>query len=648
VDIKKDEAFFRTIIETAQEGIWTIDAKGFTTFVNPKMTEMLGYAAEDVLGRHLYAFMDEEGRKQFDRNMLRREQGVIERHEFKFIRKNGSDLWVIIATNPLFDSHGIFTGAVGLVTDITERRRSDQTLQRLILLNTSIQNMAKVGGWEVDLLENSLFWTEETYRIHDTSAEEYSPTLETAINFYSPESLPLIREAVQNASTTGIGFDLELELITAKGRRICVHTIGAATRENGRVVKLTGAFQDITERKRAEAELKQAKEEAESATQLKSNFLANMSHEIRTPLAVIRGFAEMLSRNYFASAPQSTWMDNILHATQQLELLVSDILDISKVEVGKLYIERVQISLSSILSEVRSILQLKAAEKGVQLDFVLGMDVPSAINTDPLRLKQILINIIGNAIKFTEQGWVKVSVKLEKSTDPSFPPHLAFIVADSGIGISAEQEKKLFQSFTQADSSISRKFGGTGLGLSLSRALAKLLGGDLVLSRSQLGQGSVFTITLDPGPLGDMTPLANLVNTPLLPGRASCLTGPSLKGMRILVVDDSPELRVIVSHVLQAQDANVSTANHGLEALQMIRSTEFDLVLMDIQMPVLNGYDATRQLRQEGYTLPICALTAHAMKEERQRCLELGFTEYLSKPIDVKKLLAVVFEWGKS
>jgi PAS domain S-box-containing protein len=645
---KHNEAFYQTILETAQEGIWTIDAKGYTTFVNPKMTEMLGYSADFMIGRDLYAFMDDDGRQQYERNMKRREQGVMERHEFKFIRKDGSDLWVVIATSPLYDSQGAFAGAVGLVTDITESRRSEQTLQRLILLNASIQKMAKVGGWEINLLDNSVYWTEETYRIHDTTAEEYSPTLESAINFYSPESKPLIREAIQKAVSSGIGFDLELEVITTIGRRISVRAFGEATRENGRIVKVSGAFQDITESKRAEAELKLAKEEAESATQLKSHFLANMSHEIRTPLAVIRGFAEMLSRERSYAEPQSTWLENILHATQQLELLVSDILDISKVEVGKLGIEKSQVALSDILSEVRSILQLKAAEKGIQLDFVLEKDVPSTINTDPLRLKQILINIIGNAVKFTERGWVKVTVTLEQDPDSTLPPRLTFVVADSGIGISQQQGEKLFQSFTQADSSISRKFGGTGLGLNLSRALAKLLGGDLVLSRSQLDQGSVFTITIDPGPLHDMTPLRNVESKVFssLPSQADYLTGLSLQGLRVLVVDDSPELRIIVAHILESQGASVSTATQGLEALQLIHSTAFDTVLMDIQMPVLNGYDATRQLRQEGYTLPICALTAHAMKEERERCLAMGFTEYLSKPIDLKKLIAVISEYG--
>ncbi len=648
--LEASEKRYRMIVETAEEGIWTIDAGGRTNFVNPKMASMLGYSKEYMMGREIFEFMDEAGRHQFELNMQRRALGIAEQHEFKFIRKDRSDLWVQISTNPIFGTKGEFQGALGMMSDITARKYTETKLQRMSLLNNSIQIMTKIGGWEVDLIKNTLLWTEETFRIHDTTPEEYTPTLESAINFYSPESLPIISAAVNSAIENGTSFNLELELITAKGRRICVQTIGAVISENNRTVRVCGAFQDITASKQAESELKQAKIDAELATQSKSMFLANMSHEMRTPLAVIRGYAELLEGRQAKAEEKASWLETIVSASKQLGLLINDILDLSKIEEGKIELEPNDMQLPAFIADIKSMMRLKSEEKGLKLSSSIIGSVPATIRTDSLRLKQILINIVGNAIKFTEHGAVDIVVSLLYPIDDRSKPLLAIQVNDSGIGLSAEQSHKLFQSFSQADSSMTRRYGGTGLGLSVSRRLARLLGGDLILGQSQVDIGSSFLITIDPGPLEGIAMLQTLEDAPTpVPhsvGMKQVHTRSSMQGLKVLLVDDAPDLRMLLEFVFKSEGAIVQLAENGQEALNLSRNASYNMIIMDIQMPILDGYQAAKQLRIEGFTMPIVALTAHAMRGEKERCLDAGFNAYLSKPVDMKKLISMAAEFG--
>ncbi len=383
----------------------------------------------------------------------------------------------------------------------------------------------------------------------------------------------------------------------------------------------------------------QDKSISESASRFKSEFIANISHEIRTPLAIIQGYAELLATDTASSESQS-WVQSILRSSQQLEMLISDILDISKIEAGKISIERASVSLAVMIADIKDLLALKVAEKGIQLSFTAEGPFPAVICTDPLRLKQVLLNVIGNAIKFTHQGRVDVTVKMLATA----PTALAFVVQDTGIGISPNQQAKIFEAFNQADSSISRRFGGTGLGLSLSLGLAHLLGGDIVLNSSELGRGSCFTVSIDPGPLTGVIMLQDPRDLEFRLGSLQLARdgGDSFKDLRVLLVEDAEDLRALVTHILLSRGMFVTQAANGAEGVQSVRDSSFDLILMDIQMPILNGYEATRLLRAEGCRLPIFALTAHAMSGEREHCLAAGFTDYLTKPIHVAQLFQLV------
>lgn len=394
--------------------------------------------------------------------------------------------------------------------------------------------------------------------------------------------------------------------------------------------------------KRIEDELKTAKIEAEVANETKSAFLANMSHEIRTPLGAVIGFSELLAKDNISPAERAHTIEIIKRNGRLVSTIINDILDLSKVEAGKMEIERVSINLMETVNNIAALLNLEATGKGIQLNVYSDPLIPKSIKTDPTRLRQILFNVVGNAIKFTQKG--SVNVKIGRGSDPA---QIEFTIQDTGTGIAAEQAKRLFSPFTQADVTTTRKFGGTGLGLVLSKTFANALGGDAQLAQSQLGTGSTFIITIE----HEQTDDKFLANTQTDENRPAKVQTPrnfdkvgELTGQTILVVDDSPDNLALVKWILKMAGANVVTANNGREGIEKAISENVSTVLMDLQMPEMDGYEATRELRKQGFIRPIIALTAHAMKEERKRCLESGFNEHITKPIDKKNLIQLLSE----
>jgi CheY-like chemotaxis protein len=374
------------------------------------------------------------------------------------------------------------------------------------------------------------------------------------------------------------------------------------------------------------------------ANQTKSTFLANMSHEIRTPLGAILGFSELILNHDLSEREKEEASEVIRRNGNLLSHIIDDILDLSKVEAGKLEIDKVEANFEELLSEIQTLLSLKAREKGITLTITTESTVPKTIVTDTLRVRQILFNIVGNAIKFTEKGFVEVRVKM---IPVGKEMKLAFIVKDSGKGISPEEARRLFAPFTQADTSTTRKFGGTGLGLILSKKLALALGGDVVLSESSTNTGSTFIITIDPGSAEKV--LFHNYEATKPPTKIRSVTPPvSLQNLQILVVDDSLDNQLIISHLLRRAGAMVETADNGRDGVDKAITGNFSLVLMDLQMPVMDGFNAISELRSRGYSKPVIALTAHTMKEEKRRCLERGFDDHLSKPIDIQNLFKTI------
>jgi len=425
--------------------------------------------------------------------------------------------------------------------------------------------------------------------------------------------------------------------------------------ETGNLTQVIEYSMDITEKKQTEFELIQAKQAAEEASAAKGAFLANMSHEIRTPMNAILGMSHLTLQTKL-SEKQRDYITKLHQSAAHLLRILNDILDISKLEAGRMQIEPVPFVLQDCLEDVVNTLQVQAQQKGLSIIPDVSEEIPAAFIGDDLRLRQVLVNLVGNSIKFTDTGSIRLQVSIDKdasSTDPD-TVQLHFEVCDTGIGIQADMLDRIFDSFEQADASCTRKFSGTGLGLSICKQIISLMGGN-IWAESQPQQGSCFHFTL---PLQRATPEAVYQAVP-----SSILAiEQQLAGLRILVVDDNEINREVATMMLE-KNHPVTTANNGLEALENLAGHDFDVVLMDVQMPQLDGLSATaviraiengkqpsldlpedliRRLRRrlEGRRMPIIAITAHAMEEDQQRCLNAGMNGYVSKPFQYEQMLA--------
>lgn len=383
-------------------------------------------------------------------------------------------------------------------------------------------------------------------------------------------------------------------------------------------------------------ELEATRLQAERASQAKSAFLANMSHEIRTPLGAIMGFVDLLKESGLEHEEVANYLSIIERNSHHLLRIIDDILDLTKVEAGKMIIENLEFSLIQFMADFSSLAGMKARENGISFEFTVSTLLPETIVSDPTRLRQILSNVVGNAVKFTEKGRVELAVSYAGS-------HLEFRVTDTGRGISKEQRSVLFQAFSQADPSTTRKFGGTGLGLILTKNLSQAMGGDFVLIESELGKGSTFAVNIQvktPDSV-KLVPLKAVRITPETDLRISP-NDIDLKGFDILLVEDSPDNQFLIQMMLGKTGAKITLANNGAEGVKFAQAHNYNVILMDIQMPVMDGHDAVKTLRASGYTGPIIALTAHAMKEERERAIASGFSHFLTKPIHRKSLLELL------
>ena len=428
----------------------------------------------------------------------------------------------------------------------------------------------------------------------------------------------------------------ETERVAKDGRRLHLSlSLSPMTNASGQIEGVSTIARDITEFKRTEVELRAAKVAAEAANRAKSQFLANMSHEIRTPMTAVLGFAEVLATSPDLSpGEQRDFLEGIQNNGKTLLGLIDDILDLSRIEADRLPLQKAVFPVRQIVDDVMSAVQIQAEQKGLSLDVDYQFPLPETICTDRARLRQVLVNLVGNAVKFTSRGSVRIAIGCMRGADDS--GRVRFAVSDTGIGIPADKINELFHPFMQVEASATRRYGGTGLGLAFSRRLAKLLGGNIEVS-SQLGKGSTFTLTIDAGPLKGVRTL-----TPPQAGPTAEDPPPERRELlfqgRVLFAEDAPGIQTVIAFHLKKMNLEVDLAEDGRMACEMAEKSTaegrpYDLILMDMQMPEMNGYEATRWLREHGWRGPVVALTAYAMVGDREKCLAAGCDDYLSKPV---------------
>lgn len=526
---------------------------------------------------------------------------------------------------PLRDSKGNITGIVELEEDVTERMENREALRKSETMLRKTQAIVQTGSWSLDSSSDQLFWSDEMYNLFETMPD-HPLTREEIIQRMHPDDREMMRDAWQKArqgSPLDICYRVQLG-----GKEKWLHEQAEIDlNPDGKLHSALGSVQDVTRQKHEESELFKSRLAAEKAAKIKSDFLANMSHEIRTPLNSVLGMAGIGLRDSHEEKLTQCFQ-YILDSGQHLLGIINDILDLSKLDAGKLVIESHLFQLSSVVDEALDLVITQAREKGLTLSIQRSPDLPAWVVGDALRLRQIILNLLSNAIKFTEQGEVNFSVSQENG-------EMIFTVMDSGIGMSAEQLSQLFTPFHQLDDSTTRRYGGTGLGLVISQNFARLMHGDITVE-SVLGEGSTFSLRL---PLAEATTdIGDKVSHP--ESRDSHLTG-----MRILAVEDVEMNRVILEDLLEYEGAHVIFAEDGQQAIDRLEEhgvTSFDLVLMDIQMPVMDGYEATRRILEMAPGLPVIGVSAHALTDDRAKCLAAGMVEHVTKPIDPDTLIAAI------
>ncbi|WP_373997558.1 PAS domain S-box protein [Bdellovibrio bacteriovorus] len=636
----------QAILDRAPMGISFIEAPaGKMILMNNQARTILGHESRVQDGYHQYGRMGaihKDGSpysaEEYPTVRAFKNGETIIDEDMTYVRPDGKKIDLSVSAGPIINHDGEISGAVGTFFDVTERNRLRAELEEREENFRAIFTQAASG---IARMSTSSRWELVNERLLDILQYSLSElTQKTCIEMTHPDDAGIELHHLEELKAGKYdSFSMELRYLRKDGNYVWVHLTKSIVRDSQGAAKYyISVIEDITQRKKLEEELHRAKLAADRASASKSAFLANMSHEIRTPMTAVLGFTEILKDSTLTQSERMDAIARIDNSGRALLRLIDDILDISKIEAGRLDIQKSRFSPVAIVSEIVSFMRVNAERKGVSLKLKLDASVPSEATSDPGRLRQILVNLIGNAIKFTSEGEVVVSVKAEASR------YLIFSVCDTGIGISEQDLKNLFKPFAQADGSITRKFGGTGLGLVLSRRLAETLGGSLEVSESVVGKGTTFVVRIDAKPFSYTDQPTIYVANEAKDAGSNQL---ELVNVRVLLAEDVVDNQVLLSKYLEKAGAQIAFANNGAEALEQALQGDFDIVLMDIQMPVLDGIRATKELRSRGYTRPIVALTAHAMPEEVKKSIEAGCNAHLTKPIDKKGLIEAIQKFIK-
>ncbi|MEW4368332.1 PAS domain S-box protein [Paenibacillus kandeliae] len=650
--LRDSEHRYRSLFENNPSGVCAVDLDGHFLSVNSSLEELTGYSRHELIGMQVFSFFGKSDTRKIRYHADLARQGVPQMYEVNILRKDGSIFSADVVNVPILSDTKVI-GLYGIVTETTELKRYIHMIEKLGNERALILDSVSEGIFSVDADGRGIFINRTGaemlgLNMHQLDEQEQAGQPEWHKGYYNfdvlNEQSPIIqaiRQGTPNLEQETVFWKSDGSSFLAAYRVTPVYEQGE---QRGAVI----VFRDITDQK----EILRAKESAERADRAKSEFLSVMSHELRTPMNGIIGMTGLLADTEL-DEQQHSYLDIVMNSSETLLQLLNEILDFSKVEAGMLTLEPEPFDIAVMLDHVAELFLLRATEKQNVLTVTIDPSIPDLLLGDEGRIRQILINLVGNAVKFTDQGQIAVSVRPlsreEGQTSCQTDIWLEFAVSDTGIGIAAEQQHLLFQPFSQLHPVWNRKYGGTGLGLSICRKLVELMGGSIDVS-SQENQGATFRFVLKLETLKPLTAeLPDVVNRLAPEDKATATSEDAFSELRILIAEDHPSNQHVLLSMLKRFACTADLAVNGLEAVQYASEQPYDLILMDVQMPEMNGIEATQRILQHYAQIPqheprIVGITAFARMEDRQRCLEAGMHDFVSKPIMTAELRRVLEE----
>lgn len=648
-ELRTSEVRHKEMIANISDVIVIIDIKGIIRYISPNATSLFGWDPLNLTGKSCFELAVADNIEMVKREFNKLINKDNTKTKIEFRSKNSKGKYSTIETTAvnLLNNPSI-NGILISFHDITDRKEAEEKLfQREALLAQS-QKIAHVGSWDLDIVTGKLEWSDETYSIFGIKPHEFTKNYNAFIEAVYPDDRAIVDATFMSSIQEGRdSYETEHRIVCKEHKEIkyvlerCIHYRS----DSGKIVRSVGMVQDISERKKMEQELIKAKEQAELANIAKSRFLANMSHEIRTPLNGVMGMLQLLGMSELTSE-QKEYLNLSKKSSELLLKVINDILDYSKIEAGKLELESHVFNVNDMMRDLLTLFRPSIQSKAIRLDAHFNTSIPNLLVGDSFRLRQVLSNLIGNAVKFTHEGQIDVFIDVcnnQFEIIPNNKTKLQFCVKDTGIGINKDKINNVFNSFIQSDSSTTRQYGGSGLGLSISRGLVEKMNGT-IWAESEEGIGSSFYFTCVLEKARDENSLVSEIISPL--------NSINNKLLRLLIVEDDAVSRLIIERLSDKKGWQYVSVKNGQDALKAFANNIFDVVFMDVQLPALDGYQTTAEIRRlennaEKQT-PVIAMTAYALEGDKEKCLEAGMNDYISKPVNAATFFNIVKKWANN
>jgi PAS domain S-box-containing protein len=618
---KKLIEFAETFSELDKDLYCLANHEGYFVELTERWPKLLGWSEDELKSKPFVDFVHPEDRQAtFEESEKLAKNNSTINFVNRYLTKSG--VYIYLEWNSKL--HKESNLIVAKCRDVTEEYITKRQFYK-------VQEITQMGTWRVNIKTNTAFWDEITYNIHEV--EPGTPQkVEDGINYYVPEHRPIISKCVEEGIANNKPWNVDLQIETAKGKRKWVNAVGYPVLEQGELVYIEGTFKDIDHEVKQRIKLEKTKNLALSSIKAKDRFLATMSHELRTPLNGILSISQLLLDSDIDKETREQ-ISIINDSGINLLNILNDILDFSKIDSGMLQFDNVKTNLFKLLKNTAGLFENILKVKGVSLNLEIDKDVPEFVLIDDIRLKQVLMNLLGNAAKFTKKGSVTIKVSYDKISTQGH-----FEIIDTGIGVEREKLNSIFNAFYQEDNTTTRKFGGTGLGLAIVKKIVHAMGG-AIRAESNKGEGATFSFEI---------PLKSIQEFKEAKKRNNIsINDKSFKNLKVLVAEDNLMNQKVITKILEKMRIKADIVKNGEEALLKVHEENYDIILMDMQMPKMDGLEASEKIRAMGHETPIIALTANAYSEDEERCIAAGMNAFMTKPINLELLKQTLLKFSK-